>query len=226
MSNVRKRSRLTIAALAISLMASASANAMVEFNFAPGLPTPGSGFTVVDPFNDLTGITAGSNYEIHPPGSDSAGAQPANSVPCCTPYLSVLGGGSATIAFADLPGVAPPVEAFQFDWGSVDSYNSLTIDYTYNMTGSSTLLTGSAVAPPADGNQASADTNGRFTVWGTAGETFDSITLASGSNSFEIDNLAVGSVPEPATWALMLAGFGFLGFAASRPGRRTTTSIV
>jgi hypothetical protein len=63
--------------------------------------------------------------------------------------------------------------------------------------------------------------NGLFTVVGGAGETFTGITLASGSNSFEIDRLAVsGAVPEPATWAMMIAGFGFIG-GTMRVRRRT-----
>ena len=40
----------------------------------------------------------------------------------------------------------------------------------------------------------------------------DDTTIASG-NDFGVDNirLGVGSVPEPATWGLMIMGFGGLG---------------
>ena len=65
----------------------------------------------------------------------------------------------------------------------------------------------------ADGNQTAAGTNGLFQVRGNAGETFSGITLTSGANSFEIDNLAVTGVPEPATWAMMIMGLGTLGVA-------------
>ena len=37
----------------------------------------------------------------------------------------------------------------------------------------------------------------------------DSITVSSGSNSFEIADIA--GVPEPAAWAMMLLGFAGLG---------------
>ncbi len=220
-----KHRYLALGALAMSLMVSAPASAAVNVLFEGGLATPDTGFTVVDTFDNTTGIT-GSGFAIHPPGSDSTGAQPANSIPCCTNYLTVIGGGSALITFADIPGVVPPITAFQFDWGSVDAYNTLTIDYTYMLTGSSQVLTGSAVAPPANGNQSANATNGRFTVWGTAGETFQSITLASSQNSFEIDNLAVASVPEASTWAMMVLGFAGLGYAGLRSRRRMAISIV
>ena len=46
---------------------------------------------------------------------------------------------------------------------------------------------------------------------------FSSLRLTSGTNAFEIDNVAVNSaVPEPATWAMMLLGFGAVGFSARR----------
>ncbi len=44
------------------------------------------------------------------------------------------------------------------------------------------------------------------------------VTFSSGQNSFEFDNIAAG-VPEPATWALMILGFGAVG-ATIRSQRR------
>ena len=38
----------------------------------------------------------------------------------------------------------------------------------------------------------------------------------SRSGSFAIDNLSVGAVPEPASWAMLIAGFGVVGAAARR----------
>jgi hypothetical protein len=62
-------------------------------------------------------------------------------------------------------------------------------------------------------------------ITGTAGERFTGFSLtANGLTSFEQLRLAgvqqVASVPEPATWALMLMGFGAVGFSMRR--RRAT----
>lgn len=52
--------------------------------------------------------------------------------------------------------------------------------------------------------------------------------------AFEIDDVAGqlasdgsgSTVPEPATWALMLAGFGMVGAAARRRGSSTATRVT
>jgi hypothetical protein len=195
-----------------------TANAAAVITFDEGLATPSLNYTVIDTFDDLSGVTVNSGTVlIKNPPSDGQGAPPANSVPAGTSYLSVLGGGSATINFA------PGVRAFQFDWGSIDSYNTLTVTST---AGVSVFVPGSMSFPnDANGNQSAPGTNGRFTVRGsTAGETFVSMTLASSSNSFEIDNLATGVIPEPATWAMLITGFGLVG-AAMRRQRQTTARV-
>ncbi len=192
---------------AAAIMVSTSASAAVMFSFDPGAASPDGGFSVINAFNDATGIT-GSNFQIKTPPSDGNGATPANSIPAGTPYLSVLGGGFANVSLGGA------FSAFQFDWGSIDSYNTLTI---HSSIGDVAVVPGGNFPNTANGNQFAPGTNGLFTVRATAGETFTGITLASGSNSFEIDNLAVtGGVPEPASWALMIMGFGSAGVMLRR----------
>jgi hypothetical protein len=41
-----------------------------------------------------------------------------------------------------------------------------------------------------------------------------------------LDGVSLTAVPEPSTWAMMLAGFGGLGFAAFRRRRRTPVAII
>jgi hypothetical protein len=186
---------------ASALLAAVPASAAVVFTFTAGpAHSPTSGFTVIDTFDTTAGLT-GSNFQIKVPPADGSGAPPANSSPAGTAYLSVLGGGSATFTFG------AGVRAFQFDWGSVDSYNTLTIN---SSGGSPIVIPGLSFPNAADGNQTAPGTNGLFTVTGNAGETFTSVTFASSQNSFEVDNLAVG-VPEPATWGMMILGFGLAG---------------
>ncbi|HEX7945974.1 MAG TPA: PEPxxWA-CTERM sorting domain-containing protein [Phenylobacterium sp.] len=190
---------LAVAAVAVA----ASPASALTFSFDPGAASPDNGFTVINDFVDATGIT-GSNFKIKTPPSDSEGAFPANSVPSGSSYLSVLGGGFANISFGGA------FSAFQFDWGSIDSYNTLTI---HGSNGDRVVVPGTMDFPnAANGNQFAPGTNGLFKVVGDVGETFTGITLASGQNSFEIDRVAVsGAVPEPATWAMMILGFGAAG---------------
>ena len=194
---------LAMAASAAVLAAAAPAAATVFFSFEPGLATPGAGFTVINDFEVDSGITG--VYQIKSPPSDSDGAPPANSSPSGTNYLSVLAGGSATIDFG-------PTSAFQFDWGSIDDYNTLTI---FTNFGSGVVIPGALgnFANPANGDQLSPGTNGRFTVFSDdTAEYFTGIKLESSVNSFEIDNLAIAAgVPEPATWGLMIVGLGAAG---------------
>jgi len=204
------------AALALSSFAAAPASAAIVFTFTPGGASPSGGFTVINTFADATGIT-GSGFQIKTPPADGNGAPPANSVPAGTSYLSVLSGGSATIAL----GLA---SAFQFDWGSIDAYNTLTINSTM---GPAIVIPGMNFLNPANGNQASPGTNGLFTVTGNAGELFTGITLSSSGNSFEIDNLAVkAAVPEAATWMMMIFGFGAAGYALRGRRRKSIASLA
>jgi hypothetical protein len=50
-------------------------------------------------------------------------------------------------------------------------------------------------------------------------EPFTSITYGGGSETYTMDNLTVGAVPEPETYAMMMAGLGLLGFSVR--GRRS-----
>jgi hypothetical protein len=210
MNNKMKSGAIALALLASGAFAS-TANADPTTSFGAGLATPGAGYTVIDTFDTADGLT-GSLFQIKVPPADGNGAPPANSFPAGTPYLSVLGGGSATYTFD------APVSAFQFDWGSIDTYNTLTI----HGAGNTIIIPGSNFINPANGDQVSAGTNGRFTVVGAPGELFTGVTFASTGNSFEVDNLAVlSAVPEPATWALMILGFGGVGFAMRRAKARS-----
>jgi hypothetical protein len=192
-----------VAALAVATAGSASAAVM--FSFTSGAATPDPNYVVIDQFNNLTGVT-GSGFVLSST-TNSSGAQPDETPQPPVPYLDVMGGGTALITFSALTSL--PVTSFEFDWGSVDTFNHLTI---HSSAGDVTITPPN----PGNGSWTSANTNGLFKVWGTAGETFSGITLSTDMNSFEIDNLAVHGVPEPASWAMMIVGFGAIGFAMRR----------
>jgi len=110
-----------------------------------------------------------------------------------------------------------------FLWGSVDAYNLVEfLDMDGNVLAS---FTGSDIFNPANGNQTDPNLNPvvRFDITGNDVGTLKSLRFSSTSNAFETDNFTINAVPEPATWALMLLGFGAIGFGMRR--RRGTGAL-
>jgi hypothetical protein len=190
--------------------------AATTVTFTPGASAPANGQTVVYDFDSSVpaSLVTSPLVQIKSGPADANGAPPANSLIKGTNYLSVLGGGLASILFA------APVSAFSFDWGSLDTYNILTI---LPLNEDSIVIPGTTFTnTAADGNQVAAGTNGLLSVVGTGGTRFLGFELATTTNSFEIDNVATvaasGAVPEPAAWAMMIVGIGAVGFAMRRRG--------
>ena len=112
------------------------------------------------------------------------------------------------------PGVvtfAAPVSYFGFLWGSPDSYNTVSF---YDGSQLLASYNGSAIKVPPNGDQTYARF---FNVFADQGEQFTKVVFGSTSNAFETDNHAiVSAVPEPETYAMLLAGLGLLGWHSRR----------
>lgn len=132
-------------------------------------------------------------------------------------FGAVLGSPTAGSFTTFLPQAA---RFFGFTLGSLDSYNSLTLRFE---DGTTQLFEGGQITGGglANGNQVIGATNG-FVTFRSDGAKIVSADFTSTSNSFEFDNLASGAVPEPATWAMMILGFGVIGSAVRR--RRSVTA--
>ena len=89
-------------------------------------------------------------------------------------------------------------------WGSIDAYNTLTFSLGGVTVGT---FTGNSLMPAPDG---------ATSKYANFSGSFDSISFMTTQPAFEVDNVAVGGVPEPSTWAMMLIGAGGLGLFAYR----------
>lgn len=205
---------LTCVAAALALSVSGPANATITLqSVTPGSSTysgPGG-----SPFYDFDTSTP----VYSPPGVVVSGSTPggfAQPLGSTGNYFSVGPSTSspATIFFGPFTGNL----GMSFIWGSVDTYN--TLQFVDQFGNALATFTGIQIFNPANGNQTSPNTNPivSFLITGSDTSSLAGIRLSSTQNAFEIDNVAFA--PEPATWAMMLLGFGAIGIAMRR--RRST----
>ena len=149
-------------------------------------------------------------------------AQPYGS----TGNYSSVGPFNTSPGTIDLTSLADIV-SLSFIWGSVDSYNSLD----FLAADGTTVLAhfvGDDIFNPANGDRTDPNTNPvvTFNLTGTDASAFSYLRLSSSDNAFEIDDLAVAAVPEPATWGMMLIGFAGIGMALRRRRRPALAQVA
>jgi hypothetical protein len=102
-----------------------------------------------------------------------------------------------------------------FLWGSPDNGENNLNTLTVSFVGGSATFTPFDLGLPGDGDQAYA----RYVGFQTTGDegVITSLSFSSSNNAFEFSNPSTTSpIPEPETYALMLAGLGVVGFMARR----------
>ncbi|WP_017668364.1 PEPxxWA-CTERM sorting domain-containing protein [Sandarakinorhabdus sp. AAP62] len=214
----------SLALAAIALLASADAGAVTVTSLA-GAPDPGPlpGQQLVETFDAPAapgfswtgGLTTaiGNVRGVH-----------------TTPALGTTVFGYVSSANADPVATlhTPALSAISFYWGSMDSHNFLWVlganHQPIHFIHTSTLGT---AADFAGGGSAR---NRRLLIDAGPGETIHGLQFEARGRSFEFDDFAatlapgldpdVSGVPEPASWAMLIAGFGLVGAVSRR--RRVT----
>lgn len=203
-------------ASAMALALPAAANAAVTIASTTPGTDPYSGPTPTFDFESAAPVTGGVVTDTSLGG---VRAQPFGS----TGNYWAVGPTDGSPGVMDLSGFGD-IFNISFLWGSVDSYNLIEfLDGDNNVLAS---FTGSDIFNPANGDQTDPNLNPlvRFDVSGGDVSSLTRLRLSSTSNAFETDNFTINAVPEPATWALMLLGFGAIGYGMRR--RRPNTVRV
>lgn len=110
-----------------------------------------------------------------------------------------------------------PLASLSFEWGSIDSYNF--VDFL-NRKGETVWTIAGTDMPKFNGDQSAQLTNQRLLVSFQREADIAGVRMRSKGSAFEFDSLAgaasTGAVPEPASWLMMIIGFGFIGHGLRR----------
>ena len=213
--------RSVIISLVALVGGTTAANATLSISSTDyGLAAPAGASAVVD-FDDPTyaGFSlTGSGYNLVT-GTFSDSSAPAdgplNSDRDTTKYLSVYNGAATLLGTVGYSSVS-------LFWGSVDDYNWLDLlDADGNVFDT---VSYADIGAGSNGDQLASNTNRRVDIAST--QAIYGLQFRSTQAAFEADNIAFsGAVPEPASWALMLGGFGMIG-GALRSRRKAAVTFA
>jgi hypothetical protein len=201
----------------------AGAAQAVTVTSVTGAPDPGFGVqTLVVDFDapNAAGYTMSGDFAVTI-NSSGAAAAPALDATNYAYVSSALGSGIATLS-------TPNLSAISFYWGSIDTYNSVDV---LGAGGVVLKTVSGGDIPPANGDQSSEWTNRRVSFAADSGEVIAGLRFNSTGVAFEFDTVAAtavpttrSDVPEPASWAMFVAGFGMIGAAARKRRRNVVTA--
>lgn len=146
-------------------------------------------------------FSGGSLFNVSTAGISGLAARPVGST---GNFWGIQPGQIGTITFTQ------GISYFGLLWGSPDyaGWNDLT------------FYSGDTVIAAYNGTVTQLDKNWANTVYfnvSTTGPLITKVTLTANRPAFEVDNVAFAApVPEPETYAMLLAGLGLMGFVARR----------
>jgi len=180
---------------------------------APSTPTIETSGGIIATFSGPAGVvnsTSIGNY-IQPLND------PTNYLTVAYPTTPTGPTSTETISFS---GADSSFTSFGLYLGTIDTYNSISLlgnggTVLYTLTGAQILST---LASQSDDSTNGDNNNSSYVEFvDTTGANITGIQLSTTQAALESDNLSVaGGVPEPATWAMMLIGFGLVGLQLRR----------
>ena len=202
--------RVMIMALATAGISTA-ANASVSISVSPGCAVYCGATPITYDYNSAAGTPIELGGAVETSSSPNQWTRPLGSD---GGFFSV---GPSTSTPANVT-VGTNVGSFSFIWGSVDTFNSLTLNtmggsYTYTGADIAALTGATGYGSATDPLQNPIVT---FVLTGADQIGVNFNMVSDPRNAFEIDDIVVNGVPEPATWAMMLLGFGVVGVAVRR----------
>ncbi|MBB5684400.1 PEPxxWA-CTERM sorting domain-containing protein [Sphingobium boeckii] len=201
--------KLILAALA-TVAAVAPAQAAVSFSVIDGGSITFENSAGVLGVNTFDGLTVGNPFNggvVRQGSTPFVSAEPMGSDG--SKYLQIGAGQTATFTSA------VGTKFFGLYIGSIDNFNKITLYDT--LGGFLATFDGTQFGDPGNGDQAAPENN-RWVIFEDTASSLGKVELYSDQrNAFEVDNVAFSNaVPEPATWAMMITGFGFVGGAMRR----------
>lgn len=208
-------------ALALAALFATAPVAAMTLISVPGAPDPGpfAGETVVVTFDAAN--AAGFDWAPAPATRIGTLSGTAAAPAGVTGQFGFVSGSNNSPGVATL--LTPALRSLSVYWGSGDSYNSVRL-----FGASNNLLatfTGSQL-PFSNGDQGAARTNRRVGFAAAPGQWIRSAQFRSTGAAFELDTIAANAVPEPASWLLLIAGFGMVGAVARRRQRNGAGAVA
>lgn len=205
--------RYAIAALAIGLIP-AVASAQIVTNGGFEQPTVGNPCCTTSPPDPLPGWTATPNVNVVNGTFNGTNTPGPNLASEGTQYLDLVGqGGMGSISqlLTLTPGQLYNL-TFAFSNNGFSPNESTSASASFSIDGLTGSVTHNTATPT---NLDWQIFSGSFTATGT--NTLSFINTAGGPNEgILLDAISVTPLPEPATWAMMLLGFGAIGLATGR----------